>query len=235
MRQQEGRKRRPRIARLKEEELWRRARLVLWALAVGVLVFLGLSSCAWRVVPPADVAQPVPVFLSEYGHHTRLALPHDSTAFFEYGFGEWNFYGLEKEGVFSAIRAISGLGAGALSRRQLPYTLKEADFVQAAGGRRSARLWVERSLADRLRGELENRWRSNADSVVVRTWDQISVSRDPATYHLFGNSNQAVAKWLERLGCRVRGYPITSNFEVMKGSGAAGRQVPRPRGGETPL
>jgi len=250
MPQQEGRKRRPRIARLKERDLrrlWRRARLVLWgleqmpkeisafALAVGVPVFLGLSSCAWRVAPPAGVAEPVPVFLSEYGRHTRLALPDDSTAFFEYGFGEWNFYGLEKEGVFSAIRAISGLGEGALSRRQLPYTMNEADFVQAAGGNRSARLWVERPLANRLRGELENRWRSNADAVVVRTWDQISVSRDPARYHLFDNSNQAVAKWLERLGCSVSGYPITSNFEVMKGSGAAGRQAPRPRGGETPL
>ena len=201
--------------------------------AIGALVFLFLSSCAWQVVPPAKVTEPVPVFLSEYGRHTRLALPDDSTAFFEYGFGEWNFYGLEKESVLSALRAISGLGEGALSRRQLPYTLNETVFLHGAGGSRAARLWVERSLADRLREELEARWQANADTVAVRQVDQIPVSRDPAAYHLFGNSNHAVAKWLERLGCRVLGYPISSKFEITKGSGAAGRQAPQPRGGET--
>jgi hypothetical protein len=212
-----------------------RRRMFFWALAACVMVFFCLSSCAWRVVPPRGVADPVPVFLTEYGRHTRLALPDRAIAFFEYGFGEWNFYGLEKESVGSALRAITGLGEGALSRRRLPYTLSESDFVHAAGGYRSARLWVERSLADDLRGELENRWRSNAGSVVIRTWDQIPVSRDRAAYHLFGNSNHAVAKWLERLGCRVHGYPITSNFRVTEGSDASARRARRLRDGETPL
>ena len=220
--------------------IWRLQRLPRIAVlafcgsAIGGFVLLFLSSCAWRVVPPAKVTEPVPVYLSEYGRHTRLALPDDSTVFFEYGFGEWNFYGLEKQGMVSALRAISGLGEGSLSRRQLPYTLNEAVFLHAAGGSRAARLWVERSLSDRLRGELEARWKANARVVVVRQTDQIPVSRDPAAYHLFGNSNHAVAKWLERLGCRVIGYPITSNFKITKGSGAAGRQAPQPRDGETP-
>jgi hypothetical protein len=201
--------------------------------AIGALVFSFLTSCAWRVVPPAKVTEPVPVFLSEYGRHSRLALPDDSTAFFEYGFGEWNFYGLEKQGALSALRAISGLGEGALSRRRLPYTLNVTVFLHAAGGSRTTRLWLERSLTERLREELEARWEANADAVVVRQMDQIPVSRDPEAYHLFGNSNHAVAKWLERLGCRVLGCPITSDFEITKGSGAAGRQAPQPRDGGT--
>lgn len=209
--------------------------MLFWGLAACVLFFLGLSSCAWRVVAPREVADPVPVFLSEYGRHTRLALPDRTTAFFEYGFGEWNFYGLEKEGAASAVRAIAGLGEGALSRRRLPYTLSESDFVRAAGGNRSARLWIERSLAASLRDELESRWRANVGSVAVRTMDQVPVSRDPAAYHLFGNSNHVVARWLERLGCSVRGYPITSNFKIIKESGASERPAPRPSGGGTPL
>lgn len=212
-----------------------RARALFWELAACLLAFLGLSSCAWRVVPPGRVADPVPVFLSEYGRHTRLALPDGRTAFFEYGFGEWNFYGLEEVGGLSALRAISGLGEGAFSRRRLPYTLSERNFALVAGSSRSARVLVERSLAENLRGELESRWRSNADSVVVRAWDQIPVSRDPAPYHLFGNSNHAVANWLERLGCRLSGFPITSNFKVFKGSDVFERRSPRPRDGESPL
>jgi hypothetical protein len=186
-------------------------------------------------MPPGRVVDPVPVYLSEYGRHTRLALPDRTAAFFEYGFGEWNFYGLEKEGLFSALRAITGLGEGALSRRQLPFTLVESEFMRAAGSSRSARLLVERAPAENLRHELEGRWRSNAGSVAVRAWDQIPVSRDLAAYHLFGNSNHAVANWLERLGCRIRGSPMTSNFQVIKESDAAVHRSPQPPGGETPL
>jgi hypothetical protein len=211
----------------------RRLRALSWALIVCALTFAGLSSCAWKVVPPAHLAEPVPVYLSEYGRHTRLALPDGASAFLEYGFGEWNFYGLEKEGAWSALRAITGFGEGALSRRELPYTRVESNFAKAAGSSRSAQLLVERSLAENLREELESRWRSNAGFVTVRAWDQIPVSRDPARYHLFGNSNHAVANWLRRLGCRIRGCPITSNFQVM-GSDAAGRRSPRRDADATP-
>ena len=204
------------------------------ALVTCALALLGLAGCAWKVVPPQDVFEPVPVFVSEYGRHTRLALPDRTAAFFEYGFGEWNFYGLEKRGAFSALRAITGFGRGAFSRRKLPYTLEESSFVQAAGSRRSARLFVERSRAEELREELERRWRANLGAVVIRAWDQIPVSRDRARYHLFHNSNQAVAGWLKRLGCRVVGGPIASNFQVVKESVADERRSPQPAGGETP-
>jgi hypothetical protein len=197
-------------------------------------IFLVLPGCAWRVVTPA-VRDGVPVILSQYEWHTRLALPDRTAAFYEYGFGEWNFYGLEKEGFFSAFRAITGLGKGAISRRRLPYTLSESEFAWAAGSERSARLFVERGLAEGLRSELERRWQSNADSRVVRTWDGIPVSHDAARYHLFANSNHAVANWLRRLGCRVVGNPLTSNFKVVTGSNASVRQSPRLRGGATPL
>ena len=217
---------------------WRfapRAGNLVQASVACALTILGLSNCAWKIVPPARVADPVPVFVSEYGRHTRLALPDRTTAFFEYGFGEWNFYGLEKQGGFSALRAISGLGAGALSRRELPYSLSQSEFASFAGSSRSASLSVERSLTEDLRRVLENRWRSNAAVVAVRGRDGVPVSRDPAAYHLFDNSNHVVARWLERLGCRVRGYPMTSNFELIKESGVAGHRSPRRHGGATPL
>lgn len=206
---------------------------LLLQLAVAGAIFLTLCSCAWQVIPPRQVREPVPIFLSEYGRHTRLALPSDAEFFIEYGFGEWNFYGLEKQGVVSALRAISGLGEGAFSRRELPFTLRARDFLSAAGGDRTEPLWVERSLAEYLRKELESRWRANAGTVVIRRFDQVPVSRDPTAYHLFGNSNHAVANWLRRLGCRVRGIPMTSNFTVRNCSGVAEHQARQRRDGAT--
>lgn len=197
-------------------------------------LFLVVSGCAWRVMPP-EVRDGVPVVVSQYEWHTRLALPDGTAAFYEYGFGEWNFYGLEKEGFFSGFRAITGLGKGAMSRRKLPYTLNESEFAWVAGSERSVRLFVEPALAEDLRGELERRWHSNADSHVVRAWDGIPVSRDRAAYHLFANSNHAVANWLRRLGCRVKGNTLTSRFKIITESGAAAHRSPQQRDDAIPL
>ena len=43
-------------------------------------------------------------------------------------------------------------------------TLSESEFARAAGSNRSSRLYVERGLAEGLRGELERRWQSNGYS-----------------------------------------------------------------------
>jgi hypothetical protein len=205
-----------------------------WQSAACAALFLIVPGCAWRVIPP-EVRGGVPVVLSQYEWHTRLALPVGTVAYYEYGFGEWNFYGLEKEGFFSGLRAITGLGKGAMSRRRLPYTLSESEFKRAAGSNRSARFYVERGLAEALRVELERRWQLNADSRVVRTWDGIPVSRDPTAYHLFANSNHAVANWLRRLGCQVSGNTLTSRFKVTTESGASVHQFRPQRDGATPL
>jgi hypothetical protein len=204
-----------------------------WRATARAALFLIVPGCAWRVIPP-EVRDGVPVVLSQYEWHTRLALPDGTRAFYEYGFGEWNFYGLQKEGFFSGWRAITGLGKGAISRRKLPFTLSESEFALAAGSNRSARLYVKRGLAEDLRGELERRWQSNADSRVVRAWDGIPVSRDREVYHLFANSNHAVANWLRRLGCQVSGNTGTSRFKVVNESGASGRQSPPRRDGASP-
>ena len=203
-----------------------------WGSVACVVLFLVAPGCAWRVIPP-EVADGVPVVLSQYAWHTRLALPDGTAAFYEYGFGEWNFYGLEREGFFSGVRAITGQGKGAISRRKLPYTLSESEYARAAGSNRSAVLYVERGRAEGLRSELERRWQS-APARVVRAWDGIPVSRDPAPYHLFTNSNQVVANWLRRLGCRVSGNTLTSRFKVITGLDASARQSPQQHDGASP-
>jgi hypothetical protein len=204
-----------------------------WRSAGCAALLLVGPACAWRVMPP-EVRDGVPVVLSQYEWHTRLALPDGTMAFYEYGVGEWNFYGLEKEGFFSGFRAITGFGKGAMSRRRLPYTLSESEFGHAAGSNRSSRFYVERALAEGLRDELEGRWQSNADTRVVRTWDGIPVSRERTRYHLFANSNHAVANWLRRLGCRVHGHTLTSRFKVITESGASVHQAPQRHDGGIP-
>jgi hypothetical protein len=180
----------------------------------SVFLALLLPGCAWTVRPPSTVADPVPVWITEYGKHCRVALPAGDATFTEYGFGEWHYYALEERDWLSTLRAGAGWGAGAFSRRTLTPAADGTLGPRQTGGTRSERIAVERTQADRLRRELDARWQRNQDQVRVRQADAVPVSRDPARYHLFANSNHATARWLEQLGCQVRGIPLMANFRV---------------------
>jgi hypothetical protein len=179
-----------------------------------LLAALILPGCAWTVRAPSTVTDPVPVWITEYGKHCRVALPTGDSTFTEYGFGEWNFYGREQRGWLSTLRAGIGLGTGAFSRRTLTPDPDGTLGPRQTGGTRSEHVQVERAQADALRRELDARWQRNQAEVRIRQWDGVPVSRDPARYHLLDNSNHATARWLRQLGCEVRGYPLMANFRV---------------------
>ena len=192
-----------------------------WRSIAGAALLLIVPACAWRVVPP-EVRDGVPVVLSQYECTPGLHCPTGRSFFMNMDLESGTFMDWRKRGFSPDYERITGFGKGAISRRRLPYTLSESEFARAAGSNRSSRLYVERGLAEGLRGELERRWQSNADTRVVRTWDGIPVSRDRAGYHLFANSNHAVANWLRCLGCRVNGNTLTSRFTVITESDVSG-------------
>ena len=121
--------------------------------------------------------------------------------------------------IFPLLRAGAGFGSGAFSRRTLRPAADGTLGPRQTGGTRSARLTVERTEADRLRRELDARWARNRDDIRIRQADAVPVSRDPARYHLFENSNHATANWLRQLGCQVRGFPLMANFRVEERAG----------------
>ena len=179
-----------------------------------VLLAVLLPGCAWTVRAPSNLADPVPVWITEYGRHCRVALPSGPSKFTEYGFGEWHFYALEDRGILSTLRAATGFGSGAFSRRELPPAPNGTIGPRQTGGTRSESVQIERSKADALRRELDARWQGNRGDVRIRQWDGVPVSRDPASYNLFDNSNHATARWLKQLGCEIRGVPLMANFRV---------------------
>jgi hypothetical protein len=183
-------------------------------LGVAALLLL-FPGCAWTIRAPSAVADPVPVWITEYGKHCRIALPSGPSTFTEYGFGEWHYYALEERDWPSTLRAGAGLGAGAFSRRTLTPAPDGTLGPRETGGTRSERIQVERARADALRRQLDARWQRNQGEVRVRKVDAVLVSRDPARYHVFRNSNHATADWLRELDCEVRGFPILSNFRVV--------------------
>lgn len=187
-----------------------------WGWIPVLLCLLLATGCAWRIVPPADVRNPAPVIVTDYGRHTRLALPEGESGMVEYGFGEWNFYALRKTGPISSIRALSGFGQPTLARRRLPRFEGEEAFWRTAGGRRSAFVYAEKERVRELRQILEATWRVNLNADRYHSWNGLEFVRYEGTYHLFRNSNHRTATWLRALGFEVRGVVFLSNFRVLE-------------------
>ncbi len=179
-----------------------------------------LVGCAWRVALPEDVRNPAPVVLTDYGRHTRLALPKEGGEMVEYGFGNWNYYALARRGPISSLRAVTGLGPAALARRRLPDIEGEGPSRLWDYGRRSVLFYAEAERVADLREVIELAWRENDVPERYHSRGPLEFVQYDATYHLFRNSNHKTAEWLEALGCRVRGSPILSNFRIDDASGA---------------
>ncbi len=184
-------------------------------IAVALLVLpVFCSGCAWRLSAPGNVSEPVPVFLTDYGRHTRLALPADDESVREYGFGEWHFYALRETGPVTTVRALFGFGRGTLAYRTLPRD--EQHFRRAVGGRRTIRFYAEKEDALRLLDALDEQWRSYSDEAIRQAGSNLLFVPLDDGYHGLRNSNFRTAEWLRQLGCEVRGYPLLSNFRVVE-------------------
>ncbi len=188
----------------------RRAAILLLLLAAP----WSFAGCAWRVTAPVAPGDPVPVFLTDYGRHTRLALPADEDTMREYGFGEWHFYALGEQGPLSTLRAVFGFGEATLASRTLPSD--EDLFRRRVRGSRTVRFHVEQEDAARLLEALEERWRQYPGEPVRHRETGLSFIPVDDSYHGLSNSNHRTAKWLRELGCEVRGFPILSNFRLVE-------------------
>ncbi len=75
--------------------------------------------------------------------------------------------------------------------------------------------YAEAERIDTLRDSLDLKWKENFDPSIYKSWNDLEFVPYEARYHLFSNSNHRTARWLEELGCEVRGFSILSNFRLL--------------------
>lgn len=175
---------------------------------------VALAGCSWTVVPPTPPPPTETVFLSQYGWHTRLALPvEDEAKFVEFGFGDWRYYALGERSTGSGLRALFFSESATLSRRELVAPSLH-DPTAHFGSRRSVGLKLPEEKVATLRRELEKSWREATGS--TRRAEGLAFRKVDQDYGLFHNSNHLTAEWLEALGCKVRGPTLLGNFRVKR-------------------
>jgi hypothetical protein len=186
-----------------------------WFVVLVVVSLLGVVGCATTVTPPAQVQNPVEVYLADYGRHSSLVLPRDAESMVEYAFGEWRWFALNQTGVFGAFRAICWGSRGTLGSRIIS-TVDHGWQEESFHGVELFSLQVEQEKAGALVERLEERWlRGESEAVYNAVYDFHFVPVEQR-YHLFRNCNPVVAGWLRELGCRVPGPALLSNWRLQE-------------------
>src|SRR3954462_3936821 len=179
---------------------------------IGVVAFIG--GCATRIVPPPAPNNPVAVYVTDYGRHSSILLPMGDGHLMEYSYGDWEFYALNKyKWYIGATKLILSDGSG-LGRRILPNPGDDAALQKMLNSKRLLRVEIEQNKVMDLLSELDQRFSAKIETMVYNNYTHGYFVKDESHYWLFHTCNAMTAQWLEKLGCRVSGWAVISNFEV---------------------
>jgi len=187
----------------------------LWL--VGFVVLLG--GCATKVTPPANPLNPVAVYVTDYGRHSSIVLPMGDGHLMEYSYGDWDFYALNKyKWYIGASKLFFSDGSG-LGRRILVHPGDDEALHKLLGCKRLLRVDIEQRKVSDLLEELDQRYCARIETMVYNEWCHNYFVKDESHYWLFHTCNAMTGQWLEKLGCKVGGLPVVSNFELVRPKG----------------
>lgn len=181
----------------------RRAAVLLAALAALAAL---TSTCTSTVRPPRDPPEPQRVFVLEVARHRGLVLPDASSGWVEYAYGDYDWYALLANRWYHVFDTVLWPTPGALGRRAIG---SDAQGRPAAGPGVVLRpLTVASARAQALERALASRYAARAGEQIHNAAYGLDFVPDEASFWAFHNCNDAVAAWLEALGCDVAWAPV---------------------------
>src|SRR5947207_1449220 len=184
--------------------------LNLWL--IGVVALLG--GCATHIVPPSAPSNPVAVYVTDYGRHSSILLPMGDGHLMEYSYGDWEYYALNKYKWYIGATKLIVSDASGLGRRILPHPGTDEALQKYINSKRLLRIEIEQSRVLELLAELDHRYNERLDTMVFNNYSHAYFVKDDTHYGLFHTCNAETAGWLRKLGCRVDGLAVLSNFEI---------------------
>lgn len=206
--------------------------------ALGVIIALvACCGCSTRVIPPSDVRDPVPIYLTDYGRHSSLLLPMeplDQRIFAEYAFGDYDFFARERWRWWDMIRVAFYSQRSTIGRRYLQLAYDDPEKIaEVLGLPRVQRLEVSQMKVRALLDELDDRFCENLDTLIYGPTTEMWFVEDPRRYTIADNCNGQTARWLRELGCEIRGSALTSGFIVVEPAAESSRDSRSRRGAAT--
>jgi len=185
-----------------------------WLLLPLLVVFFSITGCVSDIRPPVAPADPVATYLLMDDRHRGLLLPKADGGFVEYGFGDWDWYAANCDSWYHAFDTVLWPTQGTLGRR----------FTTARNGEELRRQFhwmrlheiiVARSNMEELRDAIGNEYAKEAAGEVYNPRYRMSFVPSRSSYWFLYNCNDAVASWLEKLGCSVSWVPVRLDLSVV--------------------
>lgn len=179
-------------------------------LAVTSFLFIRWICLPATIIPPNNPVNPNNIYLIDYGIHSRLILPGDRDKCFEYAYGDWQYFAINKQDWLTGAAALFLPTQGALGREL--HKCDRLRLIAAQKDNSLLRITVEKAKVDPLLKLLNSYF--NRPTIQIEN-PHIGMTFVPydRTYTVLHNSNHEVVRWLQDLGCRVEGFVLWANFK----------------------
>ncbi len=189
------------------------------AFALLLCLTLMQTACVgYTIRPPESVADPVGIYIVDYGDTSRLWLPEDQGGFTEWGYGDWRWYANDQTNPLYGIIVLTWPTSGTLGRHERdtgPWGVDGALLADLAGYAQLVHeIDVERPRMEALRNELNERYESQRSTEFFNERRQMSFVKDDSSYWMGHQSTTVMAGWTRKLGCRASGYSLRANYHL---------------------
>lgn len=182
---------------------------LLLLLCVGLL-----AGCSNRLLPPANLEDPVRVHLMDHGRHPSLLLPDGGDGWTRYVYGEWRWYADDDTGLWRGIEAMLWPTPAAIGRRSIENLPRpgRSDAIPE-GFLRLYSFEVAVQRVETLRQRLD-RHSEKLERHQFQPRYNLYFVPYPGNYWVFNQSNQVMKRWLEDLGVEVQGSGLFSEWQL---------------------
>lgn len=151
------------------------------------------------------------------GRHFGLILPDGRSGWVEYGYGDYDWYALRRTRWYHVFDTLLWPTRATLGRRFFPSTTRDRPATD--GRARLMPVEVASARARALERELDRRYSARAAHEIHNEAFGLDFVPTEPRFWAFHNCADAVAEWLEELGCEVSWRPIRKGLRVVGEAG----------------
>ena len=174
-----------------------------------------LPGCRTTVVPPPMPADPVAVFIVDYGRHSSLLLRDaGEPPVVEYVYGDWAWFALDRTSWYDVFPTVLWPTQGAIGMRRLHDVPTVESLEATLSCEQILEITVSEQASRDLALALRAEYVAHIDSQHYQPLYDLTFVHSDDDYWLLNNCNHHVAAWLRELGCTVKGGALTADWLV---------------------
>src|SRR5438874_8658298 len=104
-----------------------------WIRTLFLTIALTTIGCSARLIPPFQVADPVPVFVADYGRHSSILLPDQNGKLLEFAWGDYEWFAVNHNSAGDACAALFWSHGSTMGIRWLETAPQRADLLAVVG------------------------------------------------------------------------------------------------------